>query len=331
PVANGNHHGVGPESEAKRHKLLNNSRRCHIENGIATGAIRPISPPMTLEESIASDWESLTDWGEGHLPEKATPQFLAMVEKVKSGYQARIDGLQQVLDRLTGRCAQVEVDRDELARLRRQVEELRSPDVRRLRAKYDAQKEELQRLRAAVQGYGDGDVNGCSNGDGKLGNGSVEAAIEEEGAEEEPPALELQCAASNGHQLPSPQALQWRLWRQASVATCMLEPRCRGPWIPYMQCQVLLCAVSDDDLQLRRNVANYNLNHSLSKSAGSNVLIFEAVFGAVILSSEESSSPMLHPTSVTNSKSSSNGSRRESSSDSVLSSPICSFRYNVKF
>uniref|UniRef100_A0A1I8F4G2 C-SKI_SMAD_bind domain-containing protein n=1 Tax=Macrostomum lignano TaxID=282301 RepID=A0A1I8F4G2_9PLAT len=205
PVANGNHHGVGPESEAKRHKLLNNSRRCHIENGIATGAIRPISPPMTLEESIASDWESLTDWGEGHLPEKATPQFLAMVEKVKSGYQARIDGLQQVVDRLTGRCAQAEVDRDELARLRRQVEELRSPDVRRLRAKYDAQKEELQRLRAAVQGYGDGDVNGCSNGDGKLGNGSVEAAIEEEGAEEEPPALELQCAASNGHQLHSPQ------------------------------------------------------------------------------------------------------------------------------
>uniref|UniRef100_A0A1I8FAI0 ING domain-containing protein n=1 Tax=Macrostomum lignano TaxID=282301 RepID=A0A1I8FAI0_9PLAT len=270
---NGNHHGVGPESEAKRHKLLNNSRRCQLRtasppgqfvrflpNGLtsrhnsrksraataaaaakkfqktkrshrrcsvptarrsrsrrpqqqaATAESRQVQPqefapnirlnqaagpappsaaakssaeafldqlkpekapssPMTLEESIASDWESLTDWGEGHLPEKATPQFLAMVEKVKSGYQARIDGLQQVVDRLTGRCAQAEVDRDELARLRRQVEELRSPDVRRLRAKYDAQKEELQRLRAAVQGYGDGDVNGCSNGDGKLGNG----------------------------------------------------------------------------------------------------------------------------------------------------------------
>lgn len=100
----------------------------------------------SIEDVIASDWESLTDWGEGHLPEKATPQFLAMVEKVKSGYRSHIDCLKVQLARLRSQVVRTEQLESEASRLRRQLEEQGSPDVRKLRMKYTAQKEELRQL-----------------------------------------------------------------------------------------------------------------------------------------------------------------------------------------
>ncbi|PAA60359.1 hypothetical protein BOX15_Mlig023507g1 [Macrostomum lignano] len=100
----------------------------------------------SIEETIAADWESLTDWGEGHLPEKATPQFLAMVEKVKTGYRNHIDCLVGQLNRLRGQASRVVQLEAESAKMRRQLEEQGSPDVRRLRMKYTAQKEELRSL-----------------------------------------------------------------------------------------------------------------------------------------------------------------------------------------
>ncbi|PAA82224.1 hypothetical protein BOX15_Mlig007790g1 [Macrostomum lignano] len=53
-----------------------------------------------IEAELRSDWEALADWAEGHLPEKATPTFLAMVDRVKAGYAARIGGLRRFVENI---------------------------------------------------------------------------------------------------------------------------------------------------------------------------------------------------------------------------------------